>query len=99
MHSTSPISDTDPPRGSGTLYVVSTPIGNREDITLRALNTLQQADWVAAEDTRHTGRFLKSHGIRTRLISYHEHNEEERTPELIHKLLDGLEADPERVRG
>jgi 16S rRNA (cytidine1402-2'-O)-methyltransferase len=89
MHSTSAISDTDPPKGSGTLYVVSTPIGNREDITLRALSVLQDADWVAAEDTRHTGRMLKSHGIRTRLISYHEHNEKKRTPELIQKLLSG----------
>ncbi len=89
MHSTLPIADTNPPQGSGILYVVSTPIGNREDITLRALQVLQDADWVAAEDTRHTGRFLKSHGIRTRLISYHEHNEDERTPALIQKLLSG----------
>ena len=89
MHSNLPIADTDPPPGSGILYVVSTPIGNREDITLRALQVLQDTDWVAAEDTRHTGRFLKSHEIRTRLISYHEHNEKERTPALIQKLLSG----------
>ncbi|KPJ77370.1 MAG: hypothetical protein AMJ54_08120, partial [Deltaproteobacteria bacterium SG8_13] len=56
---------------------------------LRALNVLQHADWIAAEDTRRTGRLLKSHGIRTRLISYHEHNEEQRTPALIEKLLAG----------
>jgi 16S rRNA (cytidine1402-2'-O)-methyltransferase len=69
--------------------VVSTPIGNREDITLRALSVLQNADWIAAEDTRHTGRLLKGHGIRTRLISYHEHNENERAPALLEKLLSG----------
>ena len=89
MHSTLPISDTDAPAGSGSLYVVSTPIGNREDITLRALNVLRDVDCIAAEDTRHTGRLLKSHGIRTRLISYHEHNENQRTPNLIRKLLSG----------
>lgn len=89
MHSISAMSDIDPPEGSGILYVVSTPIGNREDITLRALHVLENADWIAAEDTRHTGRFLKSHGISTRLISYHEHNENERTPKLIQKLLSG----------
>ena len=89
MLSNSPTANSQPPKGSGTLYVVATPIGNREDITLRALDVLQRADWIAAEDTRHTGRFLKSHGISARLISYHEHNELERTPELIQQLLSG----------
>ena len=69
--------------------MVSTPIGNREDITLRALKVLRHADWIAAEDTRVTGRFLKSHDIRPKLISYHEHNEQQRTPELIDKLRTG----------
>lgn len=69
-----------------TLYVVATPIGNRNDITLRALNTLQAVDLVAAEDTRKTGRFLSWHNIRQALVSYHEHNEHERTPGLIAKL-------------
>jgi len=73
----------------GKLYVVATPIGNKDDITLRALRVLGEVDFVAAEDTRHTGRFLAHHKIKNRLISYHEHNEAERTPDLIKKLMDG----------
>jgi 16S rRNA (cytidine1402-2'-O)-methyltransferase len=73
----------------GDLYVVTTPIGNMEDITLRALKTLGQVDLVAAEDTRHTGRLLAHHGIKNHLISYHEHNEKTRTPVLIQRLLAG----------
>ena len=61
--------------GYGKLYVVATPIGNRDDITLRALKILNGVDVVAAEDTSHTGRFLKHHEIKSKLISYHEHNE------------------------
>jgi 16S rRNA (cytidine1402-2'-O)-methyltransferase len=74
------------PAEPGCLYVVATPIGNREDITLRALNILGAVDLIAAEDTRKTGRFLARYNIRQPLISYHEHNEHERTPELIAKL-------------
>ena len=74
---------------TGKLYVVATPIGNKDDITLRALRVLGEVDFVAAEDTRHTGRFLAHHKIKSRLISYHEHNEAERTPDLIKKLMDG----------
>ena len=73
----------------GDLYVVATPIGNREDITVRALNTLREVDLIAAEDTRKTGSFLSHHKIKNRLISYHEHNENKRTPQIITKLLDG----------
>jgi 16S rRNA (cytidine1402-2'-O)-methyltransferase len=73
----------------GALYVVATPIGNREDITVRALNTLREVDLIAAEDTRKTGSFLSHHKIKNRLISYHEHNENKRTPQIISKLLDG----------
>ena len=73
----------------GVLYVVATPIGNRDDITLRALTILQQADLIAAEDTRKSGRFLAHHGIQNQLVSYHEHNEKKRTPQLIDKLLAG----------
>jgi 16S rRNA (cytidine1402-2'-O)-methyltransferase len=60
-----------------------------EDITLRALKTLGQVELVAAEDTRHTGRLLAYHDIKNNLISYHEHNEEARTPVLIHRLKTG----------
>ena len=74
---------------TGELYVVTTPIGNMEDITIRALKTLAQVDLVAAEDTRHTGKLLEHHGIKNNLISYHEHNEKARTPVLIHRLETG----------
>ena len=74
----------------GTLYVVATPIGNRDDITLRALNILRDVDLIAAEDTRKTRRFLELHAIKSSLISYHEHNETERTPQLIAKLKKGI---------
>lgn len=76
--------------GPGQLYVVATPIGNMDDITLRALHILEKVDHVAAEDTRHTGRLLVRHKIKSPLISYHEHNERERTPALIKKLKAGL---------
>jgi 16S rRNA (cytidine1402-2'-O)-methyltransferase len=75
---------------SGTLYVVATPIGNRDDITLRALNILREVDLIAAEDTRKTRRFLELHAVDSSLISYHEHNEAERTPKLIAKLKKGM---------
>ncbi|MBU1055905.1 MAG: 16S rRNA (cytidine(1402)-2'-O)-methyltransferase [Proteobacteria bacterium] len=74
---------------SGTLYVVATPIGNRDDITLRALKVLSNVDLIAAEDTRHTGNFLSFHNIKKSLISYHEYNEEKRTPDLIARLNAG----------
>ncbi len=61
-----------PLQGPGTLYVVATPIGNLEDITLRALRVLGEVDWIAAEDTRTTRRLLAAHGLRTPLVSYHE---------------------------
>jgi len=73
----------------GILHVVATPIGNRDDITLRALDILQRVDLIAAEDTRKSGRFLAYHRIKNQLISYHEHNEAKRTPQLIEKLLAG----------
>ena len=81
-----PLSSAPP---SGTLYVVATPIGNPEDITLRALRVLGEVDWVAAEDTRLTGRMLRDHRISTQLISFFEHNEQRRTEALIQRLAAG----------
>ncbi len=73
----------------GTLFVVATPIGNLEDITLRALRTLREADVIAAEDTRHTAKLLRHYEIRTRLLSLHEHNEYARIPTVIDWLNAG----------
>ena len=73
----------------GTLYIVATPIGHRDDITLRALNILRGVELIAAEDTRKTRRLLALHAIKGSLISYHEHNEVERTPKLVAKLGTG----------
>jgi len=73
----------------GILYVVATPIGNMDDITLRALKVLQSVDRIAAEDTRHTRRLLAHHGIQTPLVSYHEHNERQRTAELLASMARG----------
>ena len=72
------------------LYLVATPIGNLEDITLRALRILREADIIACEDTRHTGRLLVHYGISgKKLVSYHEHNERQRAQELLSYLLEG----------
>ncbi len=73
----------------GRLYLVATPIGNLEDITLRALRVLGEADLVACEDTRQTRKLFDRHGIDRPLISYHEHNEHERAPELVEKIERG----------
>ncbi len=70
----------------GTLYIVATPIGNREDITLRALRILREVAVVAAEDTRHTGQLLAHHGIAARYLSLHEHNERERVADILARL-------------
>jgi 16S rRNA (cytidine1402-2'-O)-methyltransferase len=73
----------------GTLYLVATPIGNLEDITLRALRILREADLIACEDTRHARKLLSHFEISKPLVSYHEHNERERTEELVQKLEAG----------
>ena len=78
-----------PEISQGVLYVVGTPIGNLEDITLRALRTLGEVDLIAAEDTRNTRRMLARHSINRPLISLHEHNEDRRAVELISKLDKG----------
>jgi 16S rRNA (cytidine1402-2'-O)-methyltransferase len=73
----------------GTLYVVATPIGNLEDITLRALRVLREADLIACEDTRQTRKLLDHYGIQKPTVSYHEHNEAARAAELVEKLEGG----------
>jgi 16S rRNA (cytidine1402-2'-O)-methyltransferase len=73
----------------GSLYIVSTPIGNLEDITERAIKVLREVDVIACEDTRHTRKLLNHYGIDTPTISYHEHNEKERAAELLKRLQQG----------
>src|SRR6266542_2887682 len=73
----------------GTLYVVATPIGNLEDVTLRALRILREVSVIAAEDTRRTARILQHYSISTRQTSLHEHNERAKTPVLIERLVAG----------
>jgi len=74
---------------TGTLYICATPIGNLEDITLRALRILKEVDYIAAEDTRHTLKLLNHYGISKPLISYHEHNQRERGQKIIELLMQG----------
>jgi 16S rRNA (cytidine1402-2'-O)-methyltransferase len=73
----------------GQLYVVATPIGNLEDVTLRALRVLASVSLVAAEDTRTAGIFLRHHGLHPRLLSYNDHNMTERIPQLLQRLAEG----------
>src|SRR5689334_21929094 len=75
-----------PPLLPGTLYLVATPIGNLEDITLRALRTLKECDVVAAEDTRRTGQLLNHFGISKPLLSYFQFNEAKRSEQIIERL-------------
>lgn len=74
---------------SGTLYLVATPIGNLEDITLRALRILKEVDLIACEDTRHSRKLLNHYGITTALTAYHQHNEEPKAERLLEKLQNG----------
>jgi len=80
---------TDEVAGAGALYLVATPIGNLEDFSPRGQRTLAEVDLIAAEDTRHTGQLLARFGIARPLVSYHDHNKDRRTPELIGRLLAG----------
>jgi 16S rRNA (cytidine1402-2'-O)-methyltransferase len=75
--------------GGPSLYLVATPIGNLEDITLRALRVLKEVDLIACEDTRQTLKLLSHYGIKTRLVSYHEHNEMTKAAELVVDLEGG----------
>ena len=79
----------DSPVGAGRLIVCPTPIGNLEDITLRVLAALREADLVACEDTRRTRVLLDRYGVGGRLLSYHEHNERARSDELVARMRDG----------
>ncbi|WP_261806658.1 16S rRNA (cytidine(1402)-2'-O)-methyltransferase [Lapidilactobacillus luobeiensis] len=78
------------PTDKGTLFLVPTPIGNLDDMTFRAVKTLQAVDLIAAEDTRNTGKLLAHFGIKTPQISFHEHNTQQRLPELIAKMTAGV---------
>ncbi len=77
---------------AGILYIVATPIGNLEDITLRALRILKEVDVIAAEDTRHTRHLLTHYGITTALTSYHEHNEREKASTLVERIKNGADV-------
>lgn len=77
------------PGPAGVLFVVATPLGNLEDLSARALRTLRSAQLIACEDTRRTARLLRAHDIKTPTLSYHEHNEAARTPDLISRLQRG----------
>ncbi|MBQ9519277.1 MAG: 16S rRNA (cytidine(1402)-2'-O)-methyltransferase, partial [Firmicutes bacterium] len=74
---------------TGTLFICGTPIGNIEDITLRCLRTLRECDLIAAEDTRQSVKLLNRYNIKTPLTSYHEHNKDEKGPQLLSQLLAG----------
>jgi 16S rRNA (cytidine1402-2'-O)-methyltransferase len=76
-------------RGGGALFVVATPIGNPDDLSLRAIKILGAVDLIACEDTRRSGQLLAAHGIKRPMVSYFEHNEERRAPELIERLKRG----------
>jgi 16S rRNA (cytidine1402-2'-O)-methyltransferase len=77
---------------TGCLYLVATPIGNLEDITLRALRVLKEADLIACEDTRQTQKLLQHYAIHKEMVSYHEHNELTRAPELVIQLEEGAQV-------
>ena len=73
----------------GQLFVVGTPIGNLEDITLRAISTLQNVDMILAEDTRNSKKLLDAHNIDTKMMSYHDHSSEKEIKKIVNLLLEG----------
>jgi len=75
---------------TGVLYIVATPIGNLDDFSTRAIDTLKSVDLIAAEDTRHSKRLLNHYGISTRMISFHQHNEDKRVEKLLAQLQNGI---------
>src|SRR6187402_558657 len=77
---------------AGTLYLVAVPIGNPDDLSPRARDTLRTVAVVAAEDTRHFATLARRHGIATRALSYHDHNEETRSRELVDRLVSGRDV-------
>ena len=89
----SPTTASPPPLTPGTLYLVATPIGNLEDITLRAIRVLRDCTLVAAEDTRRTGNLFARYGVTTPRVSCHEHNEFRRIPEVLERLAHAKVAD------
>src|SRR5690606_17240538 len=89
MSVSAPLPDR-PLSSTPSLYVVATPLGNLHDITLRALALLAAVDVIAAEDTRHSQRLLEAHGIRTRLVAVHQHNEQAAAGQIIEQLAAGL---------
>lgn len=84
--------DTAGNTASGTLYIVPTPIGNLEDMTMRAIRILKEVDYIGAEDTRHTKKLLNHFGIDTTLVSYYREKEAERSEKLVKLLLSGLDV-------
>ena len=91
-HVTPPLEHRTFPVGKGQLFLVATPIGNLDDISHRALETLRTVDIIACEDTRHTGILLQHWGITIPRISYHDHNKERRTPELLDRIKSGQQV-------
>ena len=89
MHSTQGEPAAGPTHRKGCLYLVATPIGNLEDITVRALRLLGEVDLIACEDTRHTAKLLQHYGINKPTLSYHEHNEASRAAQLVQRLAGG----------
>jgi 16S rRNA (cytidine1402-2'-O)-methyltransferase len=92
MRSTKPKTKAAEDAATGCLYLVATPIGNLEDISLRALRVLKEADFIACEDTRQTMKLLAHYDIQKRMVSYHEHNEITRAPEIVIDLEQGAKV-------